>query len=1244
MSENSEHPPDDTEAETKATKDVPNDSSKSETKLMMDQTDVALLEDEEMPTYISVSSISRRDDSTTEVVNAKQPAENVAMEEEHSRSPYHSDDQAPSSVCILSSEEETDQLPYNDEDDDDEYGDSDDMENLEHDNDSDPNHMKHMLDEEEDDDDDDEEEEDEEEISRRMHNDDEIYDDYYDRVSADVVLNKRTLKRRDKEKSSSLQDLSIYRNNMYTDANKGRQAALVKRNYLNIPSNVVMLPVVRKNQVVKLHNVQSKVKLYIQDIKEQSRRSMEKHTKEREDAIHGKSNTDKNSDTEETKPAVTSRTIKSYAEKTIKELELAEAREKDRATCNASPLILNGRDNKKNDLKSIQEEDNIGAQVEIQIGTALELTQDKKDDVNSDDKKQNGISEVSLTEGETRQFGVNVQPSHVQNGHQGVSPVFFNVHTLTYEEYMRGTSKSSQKTDLNQNAQVIGQELTQSETYIDAEPMDVSKTDDNDEEVYSIRIEEIKHIDVMENEGKSNDEKTLDRVNEAFGKTTSDISEIVTLKDQLNQKTIQYNNLRDTYQKQFAENLKMKQELKELRKSLAKYEKGNKPPAQKVACIQTDFIAETGEKPPSTKASNEDFQAQSSNVKQHHNKISSSSVASTLSSIEQWTDSLSVSMKPPEAAKTLHSDDSIILTDTLTPRKNSRTLSHAFITSSRILQTLSNITQGKTKPESPLVQNTKKRLNENTVTDLQNDDDNYSNRPSSSKKRKITDVLGPSNFLQNFKASQNAVESKLNETPNAESQDNSCNINISQLGTATPVESKIEDVNDPEDNVKCFVYHENENSAERSFLIQAEQPVKDKIVNEKTRTRECGPFLLGNVEVRMSEINGTINIWGKEINEESITENENEMETSIRMKSDKKCYCWQKTRFNGSNIVCSSSKKSKVPAKLEMSSATSNISCSHSMSFSNTPKPLCTMDNIHADSASSPNVCVSTCEDCNSSKHRKEWLKYKRIHPEEKSHSCCTHDVETLSGHKCNCFSHKEKPKFEDSCNCGKDKCSVKEHRQSFSNNLTPKHLNENFNPVVEDNEHTCGYHMACHHSLHDPRDNCLEDNKHCNTSKEASLCEQLKMNTDQECNGTCNYHSSNVNEEEPLLVHKQCNETSETRRRRLSGKKVRNILMDFLRGCGDCYNPNAPSTSKGCSHKKEVPYSTSCSPQIKISPCAPVEPSCSNSGQSAGRCCHAYAQRIESQLEEFRVEMEKVRSRSDAILNMLNMLHSVDN
>lgn len=760
------------------------------------------------------------------------------------------------------------------------------MENLELDNDSDPNHLniKHMLDEEDDDDDEEEEEEEEDENLRQMNND-EIDDEYYDRISADVILNKG-LKKRDKEKSSSLQDLSIYRNNIY-DIDKKRHAALIKRNYLNIPQNNMMFSMVHRKQSVpqKYNHIQSKVKLYIQDIKEQNKRSLEKHTKEREDTIQNKINTDyKNNDAEEVKPVVTNRTIKSYAVKTIKELEIADACEKDKVICDASPVILNGKDNKKNEVRSIQEED-IGAQVEIQVSAAFELIQNENDNINSDDKKQNGIAEVGLNEGETRQFNVTVEPSPVQNGHQGsplVSPVFFNLQTLSYEEYMRGTSKSSQKTDLNQNAQVIEQELIEPEIHNDAEPMDVSKANDSGE-IYSIRIEDIKHIDIIENERKNNDEKTaFDKVNETFSKTTSDNLEVIILKDQLHKKTIQYSNLCDTYQKQLAENLKMKQELEELRKSLAKYEKKNKLPTQKVACIQTDSITESAMQASLAKVTNKDCnQLQSINKKQHNNKISGSSVFSTLSSIEQ-SDSvcnLSVSMKPPEVTKTLHSDDSIMLTDG-TPRKNTRTLSHAFITSSRILQTLSNITQGKTKPESPLVQNSKKRLNESTMMELQNDNSSYQSRPSSSKKRKISDILGPPSFLQNFKASQSSAESKLNETSNvdrqfkysydsinekSESQENLCNINTSQFEAATSVESKTENTNDPEDNVKCFVYHENENSTERSFLIQAEQPTKDKIVSEKTRTRECGPFLLGNVEVRMSEINGTINIWGKEV-------------------------------------------------------------------------------------------------------------------------------------------------------------------------------------------------------------------------------------------------------------------------------------------------------------------------------------------------------------------------------------------
>ncbi|XP_012532399.1 kinesin-related protein 4 [Monomorium pharaonis] len=1281
MSENNEHSPDDTETETGTREDPPNDSSKSEAKLMMNQMDAALLEDEEMPTYISVSSTTRPDDSDIVKQSENQSQE---MEETRSPSPYASDDQAASSVYVLSSEEdETDQHPYNDEDDEDEYADSDDMENLELDNEFNserPSNMKHLMDDEDDDDEDDEDDEDDDDSPRQMHNYDDGIDDNYetdcydlDGRSDDFILNRR-LKNRDKEKSLSLQDLNMYKNNMKAEYFKRRHSQGLRPNYPNIPEHAVMYSTSQRKQPMpgKYHYVQSKVKRYIKDIKDQNRRSMEKHIKQhQEDTIYDNSNTDdKNNDTEKTKPTVTNKTIKDYAERTIKELEIAETCDSsvDKVSYNtlATPIILNGQDN-KNCLESIQEE---SIQNEVKTNVPFESTQNERDFLNTDNKmqKQNGTIEVKQLKLNysnreiPQEFGGVVQPSLIQNGHQEVPTVLYNLRTLSYEEYMHGTPVSSQKINLNRNTHVE-QEHVQPEGYNNTDLMEIST--DNDEDTCPLKIENIKSIETMSDEVKNNEQITFSKTNEEFNKTTLDTSEVITLRKKLTQKTVEYNNLLETYQKQLMENLKMKQDLDKLRKTLTKYEKENKPREQKIASVQTDIIDSAPDqhqhrdkKEPTT-------------VKQSNNKISGNSVASTLSSIDQWSSSacnLSISMKPPEVTKTLHSDDSMVLIDG-TPGKTTRSLSREFITSSRIIQTLSNLTQGKTKPES-LIQNSKKRSSENEEMDIQNDDSSYQYQPSSSKKRKIVDFLRPSNFLQPF----NTAEShpKLNETPKTESQfknlcdsiiknvdlqanssntnvespfkilcdtlvknvdlqANTSNTNANQLGAATStMESKMETTDDPEDNVKCFVYREDESSKERSFLILAEVPENNKTINDKGRLRECGPYLIGNVEVRMSEVNGTLHIWGQELSEESTTENETEASARNH---------WQKTphtRFNGSNIVCSTSKKSKGPPKFELSSAASNFSCLHSPSF-NVARASCSTNNAHTDKYS-PDVCASSvpCEDCDLSKHRKEWLKYKRMHPQEKLHSCSIHSIDT-SEQKCNCSLRKEKQKFEDNFNCSKEKLSTQEHRRSFSRNLEPnKHLHENI--ASEDSEHICRNCTACNHSLHNP-DNFQENHKCCNMLRETY--EPLTMNIDREHNQSRNHSSHHVHEEEPLITLKQCSETPETRRRRLTGKRVRGMLMDLIRGCGDCYNPNVSSNSKSCMHKKE-PYLRSCSPQIKITPCASPEPSCSNPGQP-GRCCHAYVQRIESQLEEFRMEMERMRSRSDAILDMLNMLHSVD-
>ncbi|XP_029658866.1 MATH and LRR domain-containing protein PFE0570w-like [Formica exsecta] len=1242
MSENSEHPPDDNEAETKAMEDLPNDSSKSEVKLM-NRTEMAMLEDEEMPTYISVSSTSRRDDS--DVINAKQQ-ENMSqeMEEDCSPSPYPSDDQAASSVYVLSSEEDTDQHPYNDEDDEDEYGDSDDMENLELDNDmdsEDPNNMRHLMDEEDDDEDDENEKDDEKDFRQIYSNDDGTFDDnfelHYDGRSDDFLLNRR-IKNRDKEKSLSLQDLNMSKKKMeYIQRRYSHRQYTPYKQLVKIDPEIYPVLYGKQPTLERYDHVQSKVKLYIKDIKEQNRRSVEKHMKQnQEDTNHSKSNTNhKNSDIKEIKPTITNKTIKDYAKRTIKELEIAEACEGDKITYSTSPIILNGQDN-KNYLESIQEES----------------TQNERNSVNILDKmqKQNGTIEdkqlkLNFSDEEVSHYANAMQPSLVSNDHQEEPTVLFNLRTLSCEEFKHGISNSSQKINLNKNSNVTEQEHNQSETYNNAELMDVSI--DNHDTTCSLKIENIKSIKTMADEAKNNNEQiNSDKVNE-FSKTAPDTLEITALKDQLGDVIQKKERLFNAFREQVIENLLLKGTIEQLSVSLAKYVAKE----QKVASVQTDDIDITPEKHQISIQTDIDTapekyhkETESTHIKQSNNKILGSSVASTLSSIE-WSDSanLSISMKPPEVVKALHSDDSIVLTNG-TPAKTTRSLSRTFITSSRILQTLSNITQGKTKLESPLVQNSKRRLSENTMLELQNDDGrcqivNGSCRPSSSKKRKIADILEPSNSLS-CKASQTTAEShlKLNDMHNdsqfkhpcnsvnekVESQENSSNINTSQLETTSMTENITENADDQEDNVKCFVYHENENSKDHSFLIIAKEPTKDKTVNEKRR--EGGPYIVGNIEVRMSEINGTINIWGKEISQESTAETENEIETSTKGIDDKKYHCWQKTphtRFNGSNLVCSTSKKCKTPPAFDLSSAVSNFSCAHSPSF-NMAKASCSTDKNYVDNLLSPNACVSSCENCELSKDRKEWLTYKQTRSQEKLHSCCIHNVDMLEQ---NCSLHKEKQKFEDNFNRSKEKLSTKEHRRSFSRNLEPnKHLHKNINPATE--EPTCKCHTVCHDTLHDPGETCQESHKYCNTLKGTCTCEPLSMNTDREYNESCNHLSPNVHEEQPLIALKQCSETPETRRRRLTGKKVRGILMDLLRGCGDCYNSNPSNSNKSCIHKKESCL-TSGPSQIKISPCTSPEPSCSNPGQPVGRCCHAYAQRIESQLEEFRVEMENLYAMS---------------
>ncbi|XP_015430039.1 PREDICTED: stress response protein NST1-like isoform X1 [Dufourea novaeangliae] len=1139
MSEENQHTSEETEEEMNA-ENHSNEQSKSDTSILNNEMEQPMLEDEEMPTYISVSTPSRREES--DINNTKQQ-DRIPIEEDHSRSPYPSDDQGGGSIYVLSSGEESNH-PYNNEDEEDEYADSEDMDEMELENDRE----NIMLEDEEEDDDDDEDIETE-------------YDpDCFDRASDDFILNNR-MKQHHKERSLSLQDLSFTKNNIHSPYNNKKRHSLniFAQNYTGLQPNPVANK--RLSMPLKYQHVESKVKRYIRDIKEQNRKSMEKRVKEQEYIINKDYEENENNDTDPLKLPETNKVIKDYAEKAIKDLQ--------------------------------REENN-----------------------------------------------------EAVNGHQQ-APTVFNLRTLSYEEYMHGTPNSGQKEDTKEQRHKTQEKTSEPETYNDTEMINIQEME-NSNTSCALKIENVKSIRVMQDESESLN----------FAKTNTENMEIMQLKAQLTQKDAQFHNLRNAYQKTLAENIKMKQELDALKKSLAKYENESKVCETKIAAVQTETTVDTTSKPKIIVTTVDT-----------NNKMSTSSVASTISSIDHWADSAcspAISIKPPDVTPILNSDDSMILTDG-TPRKLPYPLSRTFITSSRILQTLSNITQGKTKVESPLVRNSKKRTNETSLNHLSNLEYNSPMHASTSKKRKATDMLGASTFVQPFKIPHTAMSSENKDTsatnvvfkyseehPNKkaeQSQDTSMNKNNED---SVPLETEAEETNDLDEDVKCFVYRDNENSKNKSFLIQAEEPTKDAMENDKNRIQECGPYLLGNLEVRMSEINGTISIWGKEVNRESPSDNEDDMEVSIKSIEKKTCMCLEKTpqaRFNGNSLVCSTNRKQKPPSRLNKSGVSP---CRHSMP-SNTMKSPFLLDDLndqrYVGNLFTRRNSVASCRNCDSAQHRKAWSTCKSMSDsQEKLHSCCSNHTEFIDKDY-NCGSYHDRQMYDDSPNHSKDKFHVKGvRRNSLRNVFSPElsnHLHENTNTATEMNEVTCKYNNTCRRSLQNTSNSSQHSTKYFNTNRDDTCtCKSSSGSTHKhDCfeRPTCSYSHSNEGEEDLLIPSKLSGETPETRQRRLSGKRVRGILMDLLRGCGDCRSPNDNSVNKSSLKQKDSSHITNGSPCSKVSQCPTPEPTCSSSTQCNDRCCHAYARRIESQLEEFRMEMERVRSRSDAILDMLNMLHSVD-
>lgn len=251
------------------------------------------------------------------------------------------------------------------------------------------------------------------------------------------------------------------------------------------------------------------------------------------------------------------------------------------------------------------------------------------------------------------------------------------------------------------------------------------------------------------------------------------------------------------------------------------------------------------------------------------NNVSTSSTGLTISAIEQWTDSEcspTVSLKPPNVDHLLNSVNSDSganseanettekksSTATTTPRSTSR----AVLTTTRIIETLARMTPGKLNGSDSQGQS-KDPINPLIM------------KANNCRKRKASESFGTAESgPQPFKIPTIIFndEKKFNSNSDTDAAVKSSGASQSAASQSGLDEKTGQHLNDGEDkdDVKCIIWHEDEVTKQRSCLIQATVP-PDESAKTKGKLRQCGPYLLGNVEVRISEANGTLNIWGKEV-------------------------------------------------------------------------------------------------------------------------------------------------------------------------------------------------------------------------------------------------------------------------------------------------------------------------------------------------------------------------------------------
>ncbi|XP_014209804.1 uncharacterized protein LOC106640319 [Copidosoma floridanum] len=1133
------------------------------------------IEDEEMPAMVAVDS--------SQVIES---GANFKQEERYSPKPMPKkvEDSDSDSVCVI------------DDDDDDEYDKGEEGEEEEHSYDEDEDEEDYVSSSYDDDDEEEEierqryknnydrrqttrperkiENEDDDEDydeDEEMEDDDEVEEcykedgteddsgpDYFDGGSDDLVLrHSNGLNKQVKERSASLQDLSYSRDHSIKNrrnVNPLSQKARFERNQE------------RKATPGKYDYVQSKVKQYIIDMSEQRKISTEKRKKSQEEVKNRQEELLESQARKNEEMVMTCKTIKNYTEKALKEV----AEESNRF------YVPQPFDNGEITINFLPKQGVDDRQ------SAMNQESMDVDPIAIDDPRNDGrVGRMNGT-------ATNDDPNNYVNAKKGIrrrdefSPKLLvngedsgnvsNLRSLSYEEYMKGPSNEEFIDE------VMGDERT-----INQIPNITEKCNNNDVdeppcilEINSVTSNYCAAERIDEEEDLQN-RKTPVMISQSTETFNQEHPDVHILRSQLHQQNGQFENLRNIYQKTLSENMSMKIELDNLRKIVTYYQEKEKlVPEKKTAAIQTD-----------SKSSGPALNMPLIDIDcEDDEQIDPKSAVNSMSTINtQWSDStnsVAPSIDPPPSMKTaLFSDDSVT-TQGRTP-KPKNPFSRAFVTSNKILQTLSNITTGKAKwdrygKKSP---SPKHQIPEIVIDSVQS---NQHSKAGPSRKRKASDNIDE--HVQPFKVPHTTAETQITN-PNDEDK----TIDDGSATSQTTKQSK--DTQESDEDVKIFLYPEDENGKEHSFLIQA----KEVGPNQSKGVRECGPYLLGNVEVYMTEVNGTINIWGKELNQDFINQNLDESESSPRSKNAKMDVRWQSTpRMLTRNLSASTSKKSRVVPRFNQQQH--NHSCETVNSVDNE-----LYNHHHCHRTLVPACCQS-----------------------HENPPCCSRiRVE------------------EDYCGCryqtDKRNTNCKSHLQDLGRHSLPNVYQE----------------LACCNSRH----------SHCRTAaacgnpfKQRSFVNQNSEPTDDEIeldedilqlssklnqshkqntlHSPSPSNETNENDNDPLIPQKHHSDEPETRKQKFGGKRVRGILLDLLKmNCGDCKSMDSgtnPSTSM---------YEPS--PAIlRAVACSPSQPTCSSRSNEKCSTCRIKkdkASELQTQLEFFRNEIEKISTYSATMRDKLDSL-----